>query len=172
MPMLKHREINLTEDEIKLFWSRVDVVDDSDSCWNWNASIAAGGYGYFNFSGTQLRAHRVSFKLTHDEELLEGFDIDHSCHNRKCVRPSHLRQISHKHNQENRTSLQSNNTSGYPGVYFRSDTRKWAAEIKHHGKRIRLGCFDDVIDAARAVKLKRLELFTYNSADEEIFKNV
>lgn len=42
------------------------------------------------------------------------------------------------------------NTSGKTGVYWRKDTSKWTAEIKHLGKKHCLGCFDSFEEAARS----------------------
>jgi hypothetical protein len=43
-----------------------------------------------------------------------------------------------------------NSASKYKGVYWKKDTKKWAACIKKGGKRKHLGYFDDEAEAAKA----------------------
>lgn len=70
------------------FWAKVDIVHDDDSCWNWTASLlSADGYGQFEHG---LRAHRVAYELTVGP-IPGGLHILHSCDNKRCVRPIHLR---------------------------------------------------------------------------------
>lgn len=79
------------------FWSKVDIVNDDDSCWLWQAAThPEDGYGMFSWKGPDApvglnaksqTAHRVAFYLTN------GFVGEHTCHRcdvRACVRPSHL----------------------------------------------------------------------------------
>lgn len=70
-----------------------------------------------------------------------------------------LHIVSQKQNTENR-KLQSNNTSGYPGVYWHNKASKWYARIKHNDKHISLGMFADPYLAHLAVEEARKELFT------------
>jgi len=43
------------------FWKHVDIKT-KDECWPWR-SEKAGMYGYFNFRGKRLLAHRVSWVI-------------------------------------------------------------------------------------------------------------
>ena len=43
----------------------------------------------------------------------------------------------------------SNNHSGYKGVYWDKNRKKWVADITSQGKRIRLGRFDNLEDAIK-----------------------
>lgn len=74
---------------MKRFWKKVDIKGPDD-CWNWTASTNGRGYGYFRFGESKV-AHRVAYILTYgsiDDKLL----ILHSCDNRLCCNPVHLRQ--------------------------------------------------------------------------------
>ena len=86
------------------FWSRVTVPQprlDKDYCWNWRASIDRHGYGQFKvFRDTSpQRAHRVAWSIFHGP-IPEGLMILHSCHNRKCCNPAHLRHGTHIDNMK------------------------------------------------------------------------
>lgn len=74
------------------------LVDDSgDGCWNWLGRIDKDGYGRYG----RKAAHRVSYYLANPSASQE-LDIDHTCYNRACVRPSHLEGVSEKVNLERR----------------------------------------------------------------------
>lgn len=144
------------------FWEK---VDKSGECWLWVAAMNTHGYGNFRYQGETQGAHKISYILEIGE-VPKGFYVDHMCHTRACVRPSHLRLTTNKQNGENRSALQTNNTSGYQGVSLVKSTGKWRAAIKHHGKVYCLGsAFLTAEAAAEVAKAKRLELFTHNEND-------
>lgn len=79
----------LSELDIKRFWSKVDKSGGADACWEWMGGISKTGYGQFKASGRTLGAHRVASCLG------EGVDpypllACHKCDNRSCCRPDHL----------------------------------------------------------------------------------
>lgn len=143
------------------FWAK---VEKTDTCWNWTAARESGGYGVFRILGVLLQAHRWSYQQSNGE-IPSGLAIDHTCYNRACVNPDHLRLATNKQNAENFSGLDSNNTSGVRGVSWNKQCRKWQAYVKHNGKRYHVGLFADIKDAEAAVKAKRNELFTHNDLD-------
>jgi hypothetical protein len=146
------------------FWAKVDKTKD---CWNWTASRGTAGYGQIGIGGRYGRphlAHRVAYELEIGP-IPDGMQVDHICHNRICVNPSHLRLATNKENNEHRAGLQRNNTSGYNGVTKRSDCNRYAAQITHNGNHIYVGLFESAEEANAAVTAKRLELFTHNDLD-------
>lgn len=73
------------------FWNKVEVREEND-CWPWVATKnRRGGYGKINVSGRMVLAHRLSWELANEQKVPEGLCILHSCHNKDCVNPAHLR---------------------------------------------------------------------------------
>lgn len=75
---------------ITRFWDKVDK-NETDECWNWKAGTQSKGYGSFGIgNGNTALAHRVAFELAFGENL-EGLCVMHSCDNRICCNPNHLK---------------------------------------------------------------------------------
>jgi len=68
------------------FWSK---VDQTSTCWVWRASVNSKGYGLISIDGRLHLAHRVSY-LWAKGEIPDGYQIDHLCFEKRCVRPDHL----------------------------------------------------------------------------------
>jgi len=74
-----------------------------NGCWNWTGCINRFGYGIIGvgskYDGTSKleRTHRVSYEL-HVGPIPKGMSILHSCGNRRCLNPRHLRPGTQKDN--------------------------------------------------------------------------
>lgn len=79
------------------FWSKVDVRD-SKKCWNWKAGMFTQGYGAAMLLGRPHYASRIAFMLAHGDPGKRL--VLHSCDNRKCCNPSHLRLGTHRDNMK------------------------------------------------------------------------
>ena len=147
--------------EIAKFWAS---VDKSGNCWTWTAGKSDTGYGQCRFKGRKVGSHRASYEIAKGR-IPTGMQIDHTCHNRGCVNPDHLRLATHKENAENVAGARANSTSGIRGVYWIEKRQRWMASLRHNGKQMFIGHFTDVREAEAAVITKRNELFTHNDAD-------
>lgn len=94
MPTDQSYLILSTEGESRRFWSKVEKTDD---CWNWISAITKNGYALFMLRGRSVYSHRVSFLESHGS-VSDTLVIDHLCRNRKCVNPSHMREITRGEN--------------------------------------------------------------------------
>lgn len=107
------------------------------------------GYRHGAIFGKLYQAHRVLWLLKYGD--FPCFEIDHINQKRDDNRIINLRNVSHVQNSKN-YPLSSKNTSGFNGVYKRSDTGKWSAEIFSDGQKFVLGSFDLLDDAIAARK--------------------
>lgn len=73
--------------------------------------------------------------------------VDHINGNRLDNRKCNLRICNNQENNFN-TVKQNNNTSGYKGVWFDKTRNKWVSEIKYNNKKIFIGRYEDIKEAA------------------------
>jgi hypothetical protein len=107
-----------------------------------------------------LKMHRLIYELSHNVNLKSKEHIDHIDRNKINNTVSNLRisGIGTSINQIN-VGLRKDNTTGFKGVIFRKRTNKYEAKISYRSKRIWLGAYEDIIDAAKAYNKKAKELF-------------
>ena len=71
----------------KRFRDKVRVTPSG--CWEWTAAKHPKGYGMFSVEGRSVYAHRYFWELINGPIPI-GFEIDHLCNNKSCVRIDHL----------------------------------------------------------------------------------
>ena len=137
--------------KILLAKEKYALVDDSD-------------YGYLNQyrwhihekrylrSSSGILMHRLIINTP------EGMDTDHIDGNGLNNQRNNLRICKKFQNQANR-GISKNNLSGYKGVYWHKDSKKWRAKLMFDYKNIYLGLFKNKINAALA----------YNQAAKKYF---
>lgn len=124
--------------EIPLSKGMVSLVDDEDfevlSGFNW--FVTSWGYAVRNADGKQIRMHRQIMGVNDNRWLI----VDHINMNPLDNRRANLRLCTQAQNLTNRPSV--NNSSGFKGVTWSKQNKKWCAKIGHKGRSKNLGYYD------------------------------
>jgi hypothetical protein len=141
--------------EVSLSRGLVALVDDEDFAWlsqrKWCATN--NGYAIRNVDhGTpdhrMLLMHRALAERW-GWDLDQGTQVDHIDRNRLNNTRENLRLVTSSMNNVNSLTRR-HNTSGYRGVLWSKQKRKWQARIAIQHKQYHLGFFDDPKDAHQA----------------------
>lgn len=100
------------------FWAKVKITG-KDDCWEWKAHRGRGGYGRITIDGMVKSACQVSL-IINGSERPKGLHALHSCDNRGCVNPRHLRWGTAKENGQDKS--------------IRGRTAFWIGEEHPNGK--------------------------------------
>lgn len=98
--------------------------------------------------------HRMVMDLLEHKDKIE---VDHINRDGLDNRLSNLRLVTRKENSWNIGKISSNN-SGYIGVSWNTNAKKWRSSIEIKGKSIHLGYFSDIIEAAKAYDRETIRL--------------
>ena len=96
-----------------------------------------------------INSPRLFIEWSLDNGWKKGLEIDR-IDNDKGYSDKNCRFVTHKENSRNRRLLPSNNTSGFCGASFCRTHNIWKSYVTYNRKRINLGAFSNVIDAAVA----------------------
>jgi len=113
-------------------------------------------YGRVNVNKKPYASHRLAWFYMTGEWPKE--QIDHINQIKSDNSWCNLRECSNAQNNFNRP-IPKHNKSGYKGVSWREDRKKWQSIIKFNGKSIYLGNFTDINLAVLAYNNKAVELF-------------
>ena len=127
-------------------------IEDYEKCKNLRWSKTANDYVINRKLDIRLHHFVLNFDKT------KGIEIDHINRNRLDCRKNNLRICNRTLNNGNRIE-QSNNTSGYKGVWYDKEKRKWVAEIHKNKKKFFLGRFNNIEDAHNKYKEESIKLF-------------
>ena len=129
------------------------IIDDEFSyllTYKWK--VNRDGYAQAYCKGKNKKIHR----LIMGEPI--GKDVDHINHNKLDNRISNLRICSRSENHHN-SKIQKNNATGYKGVHYKTNAKKFVAQIKLNNKRIHIGYFRTAIEASVAYNETAKKLF-------------
>lgn len=115
--------------KVERFLSMIRVENE---CWKYTGHIAKDGYGVISFSGDKYKAHRIAYSIfkTHPKTNLV---LDHTCRNRSCVNPEHLREVTSKINilensegvaSKNKNKTHCNSGHSYEGNLYTSKGKR------------------------------------------------
>jgi hypothetical protein len=136
--------------DLRLPSGHIALVDDDDL-----PAVLAAGPWRIRRDGRRLLYVRRDLSRTQEQRLHRFImgdpphDIDHANGNGLDNRRANLRPCDDKLNQAN-TRIHGHNTSGYRGVSFRRDIRKWVAYIMVDKRQRYLGVFPSAEQAAMA----------------------
>lgn len=138
----------------------VEMFDDSRrsaqrACATWNKRFAGQlvgrinekGYRVLEIDGVTYRAHHIAWLLVYGN--LPNGQLDHRHGVRDDNPISQLREATPGQQQQN-LKRKKTNTSGFTGVSWHKQMKRWAAHISVNRRHIFLGLFDDPKEASQA----------------------
>ena len=160
------RKIPLTQNQFAL-------VDDADFDWlskyKWYARWAECTKSFYAVRNGKRTENKRQFIYMAREILGLKFgdkrQADHKNHDTLDNRRSNLRVCSKAENLKNQ-GKRKDNSSGFRGVHWHKRDRKWQTQIRCNGRKIYLGNFTSLIEAAKcydkAAKLHHGEFAVLN----------
>lgn len=79
---------------------KIAEIRGRKDCIRWPFSMMPSGYGVLNYEGRVQNAHRIVHRLATGEN--KALDVAHSCGNRWCVNPDHLRWATRSQNMQDK----------------------------------------------------------------------
>lgn len=125
--------------------------------------VGQDGYRIIRINKIDFLEHHVVF-FAHNSYLPRI--IDHLNNNKSDNRIENLSSRTAGKSSRDR-KMSKTNTSGFKGVNWHAESKKWTARIGFQGKRIWCGHFDDKADAVEAMRKKREDLHrqSFNHGD-------
>ena len=139
-----------TMKEIKLTQGKVAKVDDhlfdELNKFKWFAAkcVNGGFYARRLCNGKILHMHRHILGITE-----KSVHVDHEDGDSLNNQMYNIRRATHKENIRNR-GITKRSTCGFKGVFWEKSAKRWRAQLSFEGRKIHLGLFHDINDAARA----------------------
>lgn len=121
-----------TYDNGQLYWTHAATKKE------WRGKRAGtkhpDGYIYISVHGVRYMAHRLIWSLMMGA-IDDNLQIDHINRNRSDNRITNLRNVTKTENMRNMKMMKTNK-SGYNGVHWLRNQKKWVATININGERV------------------------------------
>lgn len=131
-------------------------------------TVKNNGYIRIRINGKMHYSHRLAFFYHYGEWPVD--QLDHIDGNPANNRIDNLRDANNSENAQNR-GVRSNNRSGFIGVHWYKQSKKWRAEIRINGKQKHLGYFDAPQEAHKAYLEAKAELHQFQPIPRELMKD-
>jgi hypothetical protein len=155
--------------QIPLSQGKIAFVDDEDFDWlnqyKWCAYqpnskgtyYATRNITYTDGTCSMVQMHREILGLSLGDRGLGDHKDRNGLNNQK-----HNLRVGSKALNSHNSKLQSNNSSGYRGVYWHKNRSKWVVRIGIHGVPKYCGVYDDVVEAAKVYDKEALQAYGPN----------
>lgn len=148
--------------EIQLTNGGVALVDDEDfemiNKYKWFAHKEGNTFYAWRHIKKGMRQYGM---VKMHRQILNPMDheqVDHVNGNGLDNRRANIRVCSNSQNMMNQ-KIRSDNSSGFKGVSYHAQNKRWRATINLNGKQISAGCYATPKEAAIAYNRKAIELF-------------
>jgi hypothetical protein len=74
-----------------------NTIRDDSGCLLYMGRLDEAGYARISCQGKNRIGSDAVYEMVHGT-IPEGYEVDHLCHNRRCVEPTHLRLLTHRQN--------------------------------------------------------------------------
>ena len=154
----------------------VDIPDHEDvKAFIWYASLHCTGGDVKAIQRNVVRGQgKRGTEMLHRHicglKFGDALCVDHINHNPLDNRRDNLRACTHQQNTLNRTNYK-NTPTRLKGITWNKSRKKWASQLRAHGRQHHLGCFPNPVDAARAYDTKAIELFGEFACTNETLGN-
>lgn len=81
-------------------WFSQQLDTKESGCWEWTRCLSRKGYGQFRYNGRTTYTHRYVLEQKLGRPIRAGYMACHSCNNRRCCNPDHIREGSAKENTQ------------------------------------------------------------------------
>jgi len=151
--------------EIQLTQGYVALVDDEDfervSAYKWSVNTVTKKDGSVITYAKRNARRDVGEKIWCMHRLILGVtdpkvEVDHEDHDGLNNQRYNLRVASGSQNQHN-ARIRSDNTSGFKGVSWHKQHKKWITRIQVEGKMLHVGLFTDLLEAACAYDMAAIK---------------